>query len=213
MPQKNKLQKFAEINDFSNVYQRAEEMRGKWQSAFDRERPIVLELACGKGEYTLGLAEMYPNRNYIGLDIKGNRIWKGAKRGLDENITNAAFLRCEINLIEKYFAPKEIDEIWITFPDPQHRKSKAKHRLVHPRFLKMYKAISKDPLTINLKTDSTRYYEFAKEVIAEENLHLIQDCADIYSWDDRPEELNIRTFYENMWLEEGKKIKYLKFQL
>jgi len=213
MGKKNKLTKFAEIGDFPNVYQRAEEMKGKWQTHFPKEQPLVLELACGKGEYTIGLAEMYPNRNYIGLDIKGNRIWKGARKGLDENISNAAFLRCEINLIESYFEEGEIDEIWITFPDPQHRKGKAKHRLIHPRFLDKYRKVGKKPLTINLKTDSTRYYKYCKEVIEEQKLQVLADSDDVYAWADRPAEINIRTFYESMWLDEGKKIKYLKFVL
>jgi tRNA (guanine-N7-)-methyltransferase len=170
-------------------------------------------LACGKGEYTLGLSKQYPNKNFIGLDIKGNRIWKGAKQALDQNIPNVAFLRCQINLITEYFEKGEVDEIWITFPDPQPRDGKAKKRLTHPLFLDRYKAIGKPNLIINLKTDSTLLYEFTKGVIAEHNLTLLQDNANIYSWEARPEELNIRTFYENIWLSEGILIKYLQFQL
>lgn len=213
MGKKNKLAKFAEINTFSNVYQHDESMKGKWEHAFDEVRPLVLELACGKGEYTIGLAEMYPEHNYLGLDVKGNRIWRGAKTGLEKGLKNAAFLRCEITSIERYFEEGEVSEIWITFPDPQLRDGKAKHRLVHPRFLDMYRSIGGGKMTINLKTDSDEFYTYAHEVIQEGNLTILEDCADVYDWEGRPKELNIRTFYENMWLKEGKKIKYLRFQV
>ena len=217
MGKMNKLAKFAEIGTFSNVFQHTEDMnkdmKGKWQEVFDEPRPLVLELACGKGEYTTGLARMFPDRNYMGLDIKGNRMWKGAKAALDEGLSNVAFLRCQINLVEAYFEKGEVSEIWITFPDPQHREGKAKHRLVHPRFLEMYRSVSKTPLVINLKTDSTRFYNYTKEVIAEKKLEVLMDSDDVYQWKDRPAELDIKTFYENMWLKEGKKIKYLRFVL
>lgn len=213
MSNKNKLAKFAEIDTFSNVYQHDESMKGRWYTAFDAKRPLVLELACGKGEYTVGQARMYPDRNYVGLDIKGNRIWRGAKTALEENIQNAAFLRCLINHIDRYFDEGEVSEIWITFPDPQPRKSKAKHRLVHPRFLELYRKVGGENVIINLKTDSTFYYNYAHELIAEEGLEILTDIADVYAWEERPPEMNIKTFYENMWLEKGKKIKYLRFKL
>lgn len=213
MGKKNKLLKFAEINTFSNVYQHDESMKGHWVDAFDKSRPLVLELACGKGEYTLGLAEMYPDRNYLGLDVKGNRIWRGAKTGLEKGLANAAFLRCEITSIERYFEPGEVDELWITFPDPQLRDGKAKHRLVHPRFLEKYRVVAGSGAILNLKTDSDEFFAYAHEVIAQENLEILEDCADVYAWEERPPEMDIRTFYEAMWLKEGKKIKYLRFRL
>lgn len=211
MGKKNKLAKFAEIKTFDNVYEHTEAPKGKWAAAFAKDQPLVLELACGKGEYTIGLAQMFPDKNFLGLDIKGNRIWKGAKRGLELGLTNAAFLRCQINRISDHFDEGEVSEIWITFADPQPRDGKAKKRLTHLNFIKQYQQISTSPLTINLKCDSTLLYEFTKEVIAENNFETLVDVDDIYAWDERPEELNIQTFYEQMWLEEGKKIKYLKF--
>jgi tRNA (guanine-N7-)-methyltransferase len=213
MGKKNKLTKFAEIKEFENVFEHSEAPKGKWHKAFDKEQPLVLELACGKGEYTLGLAQMFPDKNFLGLDIKGNRIWKGARQGLDLKLRNAAFLRCQINRITDHFEEGEVSEIWITFADPQPRDGKAKKRLTHLNFIKQYKAISKSPLTINLKCDSTLLYEFTKEVIQENGFETMVDVPDVYSWDERPEELNIKTFYEKIWLEEGKKIKFLQFQV
>ncbi len=213
MGKKNKLAKFAEIKEFDNVFEHTEAPKGKWDKAFEKPQQLVLELACGKGEYTLGLAQMFPDKNFLGLDIKGNRIWKGAKQGLELGLTNAGFLRCQINRITDHFDPEEVSEIWITFADPQPRDGKAKKRLTHLNFIKQYKQISKSPLVINLKCDSTLLYEFTKEVIAENGFTTLVDIDDVYNWDERPEELNIKTFYEKMWLEEGKKIKYLKFEV
>src|SRR5436190_23323744 len=131
-----KLIRFKAINSFANVLQCPENMQGQWKYFFKNQNPITLELACGKGEYTVGLAKIYPDKNYIGVDIKGNRLWVGAKKCIDEKILNAAFLRIEIEKINSYFNTDEVDEIWITFPDPQLRKSKAKKRLTHPKFLR-----------------------------------------------------------------------------
>ncbi|MBT6236581.1 tRNA (guanosine(46)-N7)-methyltransferase TrmB [Bacteroidia bacterium] len=208
-----KLQKFAEVTSFENCYERAPELKGKWKSdIFKNDNPITVELACGKGEYTIGLAERFPNRNFIGIDVKGNRIWKGAKYALENKITNVAFHRLMIGNIEEYFAMGEIDEFWITFPDPQHAKKRK--RLTNGMFLNRYRAISKPGAIMNLKSDSTRFYEFTKEIIAEQNLEVLQDSDDIYAWDDIPEYLaNIQTFYEKMWLADGKKIKYLRYIL
>lgn len=213
MGKKNKLAKFAEIREFSNVYEHSESPVGEWHTAFPKKQPLVLELACGKGEYARGLAKLYPDRNFLGLDIKGNRIWRGAKTALEENITNVAFLRCQIGRITDHFAAGEVSEIWITFADPQPRDGKAKKRLTHLNFINKYKEISTSPLIINLKCDSTLLYEFTKEVIAENGFKTLVDVDDVYAWEERPEELNIITFYEKMWLEEGKKIKYLKLQV
>ena len=213
MGKKGKLQKFAEVTAFSNCYERAAELKGKWAThVFKNNNPITLELACGKGEYTLGLAKRFPDRNFIGVDIKGNRIWKGAKYALENNMHNVAFHRIMIGNIEDYFAPNEIDEFWITFPDPQHAKKRK--RLTNPMFLDRYRNISRPQPIMNLKSDSTRFYEYTKEVISEQNLEVISDSNDIYNWDEIPELLaNIQTFYEKMWLSEGKKIKYLKYRL
>ncbi len=208
-----KLQKFAEVSAFENCYERAVELKGKWKSdVFQNDNPITVEMACGKGEYTIGLAERFPDRNFIGIDVKGNRLWKGAKYALEHDMTNVAFHRLMIGNIEEYFDKGEIDEFWITFPDPQHAKKRK--RLTNPMFLSRYRNISKDGAIMNLKSDSTRFYEFTKEVIAEQELTLLEDCDDIYAWDDIPEHLaNIQTFYEKMWLEQGKKIKFLRYVL
>ncbi len=213
MGKKGKLQKFAEVTAFSNCYERAAELKGKWAThVFKNNNPITLELACGKGEYTLGLAKKFPDRNFIGVDIKGNRIWKGAKYALENNMHNVAFHRIMIGNIEDYFALGEIDEFWITFPDPQHAKKRK--RLTNPMFLQRYRNISNPHPIMNLKSDSTRFYEYTLEVIAEQNLEVFENSDDIYQWDAIPEYLaNIQTFYEKIWLEDGKKIKYLKYKL
>lgn len=213
MGKKGKLQKFAEVTAFSNCYERAAELKGKWAThVFKNNNPITLELACGKGEYTLGLAKRFPDRNFIGVDIKGNRIWKGAKYALENNMHNVAFHRIMIGNIEDYFALGEIDEFWITFPDPQHAKKRK--RLTNPMFLQRYRNISNPHPIMNLKSDSTRFYEYTLEVIAEQNLEVFENSDDIYQWDAIPEYLaNIQTFYEKIWLEDGKKIKYLKYRL
>ena len=213
MGKKNKLAKFAEIREFPNVFEHIEAPKGQWAEAYGNTHDLVLELACGKGEYTVGLAKLYPNRNFLGLDIKGNRIWRGAKTALEEGIDNAKFLRCQINRITDHFEAGEVSEIWITFADPQPRDGKAKKRLTHPNFINRYKQIAKSPLVINLKCDSDLLYEFTKEVIAEQGYETLVDVDDVYAWEERPEELNIKTFYERMWLEEGKKIKYLRFKV
>lgn len=213
MGKKGKLQKFAEVTAFSNCYERAAELKGKWAThVFKNNNPITLELACGKGEYTLGLAKRFPDRNFIGVDIKGNRIWKGAKYALENNMHNVAFHRIMIGNIEDYFSLGEIDEFWITFPDPQHAKKRK--RLTNPMFLQRYRNISNPHPIMNLKSDSTRFYEYTLEVIAEQNLEVFENSDDIYQWDAIPEYLaNIQTFYEKIWLEDGKKIKYLKYKL
>ena len=188
-------------------------MKGKWKTDyFKNDNPITVELACGKGEYTVGLAERFPDRNFIGIDVKGNRIWKGAQYAIEKGLTNVAFHRLMIGNIEEYFDKGEIDEFWITFPDPQHvRKRK---RLTNAMFLDRYRAISKDGAIMNLKSDSTRFYGYTKETIEEQNLTILKDSDDIYAWEEIPEYLsNIQTFYEQMWLAEGKKIKYLQYAL
>jgi len=208
-----KLQKFAEVSAFGNCFESATELKGQWKSTvFKNNNPITLELACGKGEYTIGLAERFPERNFIGVDIKGNRIWKGAKYALEHQLNNVAFHRIMIGNIEDFFAPGEIDEFWITFPDPQHAKERK--RLTNPMFLDRYRTIASTDAIMNLKSDSTRFYDYTKSVIYEQNLEVIADSDDIYQWAEIPEYLaNIQTFYEKMWLKEGKKIKYLRYKI
>lgn len=208
-----KLHRFAEINSFPNVLQYPEHAAGKWHSFFKNNYPVVLELACGKGEYTLGLAKLYPAKNFIGVDIKGNRIWVGAKAALEQRLQNVAFLRTDILRISEYFSVNEVDEIWITFPDPQLRLSKAKKRLTHPRFLNLYRKILKPFGIIHLKTDSPQLYEFTKEVISYYELPVINDFDDVFQQQNITEELNIKTHYESLDIARSNTIFYISFML
>lgn len=208
-----KLIRFAEITTFNNVFQYPEGSAGNWHKHFDNNNPIVLELACGKGEYAIGLSKLYPEKNFIGVDIKGNRIWVGAKKAIENKITNVAFIRSQIGMINNYFTPSEIDEIWLPFPDPQLRLSKAKNRLTHPIFLRKFQQILKSGGYINLKTDSPTLYEFTKLVISVYGLSLVSDSNDIAK--DLPEnkELQIKTHYEGLDIAGSKKVHYLKFKI
>lgn len=208
-----KLQRFAEIETFPNVLIYPEGMPNQWHTIFKNNHPLTLELACGKGDYTLGLARLYPNRNFIGVDLKGNRIWRGAKTALEEPLPNAAFLRTQIDKLDNYFAPGEIEEIWITFPDPFLRQSKSKKRLTHPKFLQLYQPLLKPGGTINLKTDSAELYHFTKEVIETVGCPLVEDIANVYALPEVPALLRIQTYYEGMHLEDGRTIRFLKFTL
>jgi tRNA (guanine-N7-)-methyltransferase len=208
-----KLQRFAEIKTFSNVLEYPTDMKGKWKSFFNNNNPITLELACGKGEYAVGLGRLHPERNYIGLDIKGNRMWVGAKAATNEGLKNVAFIRTQIEKITDYFAEGEVAEIWITFPDPQLRVSKAKKRLTHPRFLRLYQSIMGSNGVINLKTDSPVLYNFTKQVIDLFGLDLLQDIDDIYSGSEISNDLKIQTHYEKLDIAESNRIHYLKFSL
>ena len=208
-----KLIRFKEINSFANVLQYPENMHGQWKHFFKNQNPITLELACGKGEYTVGLAKVYPDKNYIGVDIKGNRLWVGAKKCIDEKITNAAFLRTEIDKINSYFNAGEVDEIWITFPDPQLRKSKAKKRLTHPKFLRLYKQFLRLGGYIHLKTDSPDLYYFTKMVIDHYELTIIADIKDLHKNKNLPPELKIQTHYESLDIAGSNAIFYLCFVL
>lgn len=208
-----KLQRFADIKTFANVLEYPENMQGKWNDFFKNENPIVLELACGRGEYTVGLAKLFPQQNFIGIDVKGNRMYIGAKKCLTDNTVNAAFLRTQIEKIDDYFTPGEIDEIWITFPDPQLRISKAKKRLTHPRFLRLYQQVLKPSGVIHLKTDSPDLYLFTKGVIELYELNIVEDCSDIYIEAGLKEELKIKTHYESLDIAQSNKIHYLKFTL
>ena len=210
---KNKLKKFAEIATFPNVFQLTKEVKGTWQSFFGNQNPIVLELACGRGEYTVGMAQLFPNKNFIGIDVKGNRMYIGAKKCLTENIKNAGFLRTQIEKLAEYFAPGEVDEIWITFPDPQLRTSKAKKRLTHPRFLRLYQQILKPGGFIHLKTDSPDLYHFTKRVAELYGVTIVEESDNVYAEPTVKEELKIKTHYESLDIAQSKKIHYLKFTL
>src|SRR4051812_20308821 len=176
-----KLIRFAELETFPNVLQFPKNIKGKWNEFFKNENPIILELACGKGEYAVGLGGSYPQKNFIGVDLKGNRIWVGARKALAAKLNNVAFLRTEIDKLTEYFAKDEVDEIWITFPDPQLRKSKAKKRLTHPKFLRLYHEFLKRESIIHLKTDSPDLYNFTKLVIGMYGCRLVTDHADLYA--------------------------------
>lgn len=207
-----KLQRFAAIKNFSNVLEYPGDMKGKWHSFFKNNNPLVLELACGRGEYTVGLSKLIPEKNFIGVDVKGNRIYIGAKKCVEEHVTNAAFLRTQITLLPDYFDAEEVDEIWITFPDPHLRTSKAKKRLTHPRFLRLYQQILNPGGYLHLKTDSPKLYEFTKKVIELYNLELVEDCDDVHAKNDSAL-LKIKTHYEALDIAGSNKIYYLKFRI
>lgn len=208
-----KLLRFAQIKEFENVLEYPEGMKGEWRAFFKNQNPLALELACGRGEYTVGLAELHPTQNFIGVDIKGNRMYIGAKRALDNKLSNAAFLRSQIEIVSHYFDKEEVDEIWITFPDPQLRISKAKKRLTHPRFLRQYQQILKQGGIIHLKTDSPNLFNFTKKVINMYDLQLLAESADVYAESNVADELKIKTHYESLDIAGSRKIHYLKFSL
>jgi tRNA (guanine-N7-)-methyltransferase len=217
---KNKLKKFAEMSTMKNVLQypfaviNASEFpfRGKWHSDyFHNSNPIVVELGCGKGEYAVGLAQRFPGRNFIGVDIKGARMWTGAKQALEENLSNVAFLRTSIELIDRFFSPSEVDEIWITFPDPQ--MSNVNKRLTSTRFLNNYRNILKPDGIVNLKTDSPFLYTYTHLLVQLNKLKVEIDTDDLYNSGIADDILEIKTYYERQWMERGIPIKYIKFHL
>jgi tRNA (guanine-N7-)-methyltransferase len=219
----SKLEKFADIERFENCFAfffeqltQGFETKGKWRSnVFKNDHPIVLELGCGKGEYTIGLAQADPNKNYVGVDVKGNRIWSGAKTALDNKMNYVAFLRTRIDFIDHCFSEGEVDEIWITFPDPQPQKPRTRKRLTNERFLERYKKIIKPKGIIHLKTDSTSLYEYTLEVIERDKHELIWHTNDLYKNcpEDRKELVNIKTYYEKLFTDKGEDIKYISFRL
>ncbi len=217
---KNKLKKFAEMREFACVLQYPREElikngfphQGLWNAEFfKREAPIVVELGCGKGEYTVGLAKSDSERNYIGVDIKGARMWRGAKTVEEEGITNAAFLRAEIENIDKFFVPGEVEELWITFPDPQMQKTRK--RLTSTRFLNLYRRMLRDNGIVNLKTDSPFLYEYTRRLVELNGLEVLMNTDDLYGSGNADPVSSIKTFYEQQWLSRGKKIKLLSFRL
>ena len=220
MGSKNKLKRFKENLNFTNLFQPTRddlieknfELRGKWNSFFKNDNPIVLELGCGKGEYTTELAKLNPNKNYIGIDIKGARIWKGAKESIQNNLNNVCFIRTQIELIDKIFCSQEISEIWITFPDPQQKIQRKKHRLTNVVFMSMYKKILKKGGEVNLKTDSEFLHGYTLGIIEGMGIDPIFSNHDIYSNNNAPKEaLEIKTFYEKKFID-SKKITFLKFK-
>lgn len=208
-----KLVRFAELETFRNVLQNPDNMPGNWHQFFGNDHPITLELACGKGEYALGLGRLYPERNFLGVDLKGNRIWVGAKKALQENLSNVGFLRTQIDRIATYFTPGEVAEIWLTFPDPQLRTSKARKRLTSPKFLQLYKQILVPGGYIHLKTDSPSLYRFTKWVIELYDLPLVTDNADVYAGGTVSPELSIKTHYESLDIAQSNRVHYLQFRL
>ena len=208
-----KLIRFEEINRFENVFQHSIEMKGKWHDYFKNNHPIILELACGRGEYSVGMGRLFSDKNFIGIDIKGNRIWKGAKTALEENLLNVAFLRAEIDKINEYFTTDEVAEIWVTFPDPQLRLSKAKKRLTHPKFLRLYQQVLQQDGLVHLKTDSPDLYNFTKTVIELYKLEVVVDYDNLYQNQNLAAELYIKTHYEGLDIAQSNRIHYLQFKI
>jgi tRNA (guanine-N7-)-methyltransferase len=208
-----KLVRFKELETFPNVLQYPNAISGEWSSFFKNDNPVILELACGKGEYAVGLGEMFTGKNFIGVDLKGNRIWVGAKKALEKNLKNVAFLRTQIDHIASYFSKNEVQEIWITFPDPQLRRSKAKKRLTHPKFLRLYQQFLIPGGLIHLKTDSPDLYHFTKLVINMYNCNLQTASEDIYSEKNISKELEIKTYYESLDIAQSNRVHYLSFSL
>lgn len=218
---KNKLQHYKDIESYDNLFQYSYEeikkgfpLKGKWKKDYFRNnKPITLELGCGKGEYTLGLAKKYPDKNFIGIDIKGARLWRGCKTALEEELKNIVFIRTPIELIEHYFGEGEIDEIWITFPDPHLKTPRTRKRLTYPRFLELYRNILAKGGIIHLKTDNQMLFDYTYELLNELNLEIIFHTRDLYNSGIDDDILSIKTFYEKKFLEKNIPIKYLKFRI
>ncbi|MGQ9848201.1 MAG: tRNA (guanosine(46)-N7)-methyltransferase TrmB [Bacteroidales bacterium] len=217
---RKKLIRFAEMKNFSNVFEppigkdEVFAYKGKWNSdVFKNTNPIVLELGCGKGEYTVELATLFPNKNYIGVEIKGARMYVGAKKAIHNNLTNVAFLRTRIELIENFFAKNEIDEIWLTFPDPQPKKKWSKKRLTSSYFLNKYLHITKPDAIFHLKTDSLFLYHYTLSLLQKNNVNIIYNTSNVYETNILDNIQHIKTHYENIFTSKGYKITYIRWQL
>ncbi len=223
MGSKNKLKRFKENETFSNVYQPSREalvksgysLKGQWRSkVFKNNNPVVLELGCGKGEYSVALARKFPNKNYIGIDIKGARFWRGAKTAIEENIQNVAFLRTQIELVNYAFAEREVDEIWITFPDPQIKYKRTKHRLTNLEFLERYRSILKLGGIVHLKTDSEFMHGYTLGLLHGLSHEVLYANHNVYKQEGSPDEVtSIQTFYESQYLDQNKPITYIQFKI
>lgn len=223
MGSKNKLKRFKENEKFGNVIQPSREeltdnlfeLKGKWSdNFFKNDNPVVLELGCGKGEYTVELARQNPDKNFVGIDIKGARFWRGAKTAIEEDLHNVAFVRTQIELIEYVFAPAEVSEVWITFPDPQIKYKRTKHRLTNTEFLQRYKNILKEDGIMHLKTDSEFMHGYTLGLLHGEGHEILYAHHDIYKNEYSPKEVTgIQTFYEKQYLEKGKSITYIQFKI
>jgi tRNA (guanine-N7-)-methyltransferase len=219
---KHKLSRWAELGTFRNVIQpeagaplgKEHPVKGKWNNEiFGNNNPVIIELGCGKGEYSVGLSERFPENNYIGIDIKGARMWRGAKTADEKKLMNTAFLRTRIEFIDSFFAEDEVDEIWLTFPDPQLENRNSNKRLTCPWFLNKYRTFLKDNGIIHLKTDNNDLYNYTKAIAERNNLEVITSTCDLYGERPGDDILSIRTFYESIFLKEGIKICYLAFRL
>jgi tRNA (guanine-N7-)-methyltransferase len=214
---KRKLERFKIIEERTNVIEPTKPIyktiKGKWREEhFKNDKPITVELACGRGEYSVGLGRLFPERNFIGVDVKGERIWKGSTVAVEENLTNVAFLRTHILLIENFFEPGEIDEVWLTFPDPRPTKRDIKRRLTSPRFMEMYKRLLKPGGYVRLKTDNTILYEYTlEEAQNRTDISDLKFTNDVYASELRPECFDIKTRYEEAFAAKGETIKYLRF--
>ena len=223
MGSKNKQKRFRENETFHNVYQPTREelvgatysLKGKWKSdVFKNDNPLVLELGCGKGEYTIGLSKRYPNKNFIGIDIKGARFWRGAKTAIEEDIPNAAFIRTQIELIDHVFEENEVDEIWITFPDPQIKYQRTKHRMTNLKFLERYEKVLKPDGLMHLKTDSEFMHGYTLGLLHGAGHEVLYANHNVYKLEGSPKEVTeIQTFYESQYLEKDKAITYIRFKI
>ena len=214
MASKSKLQKFAELANNPIVLEKNPVLKGKWKEAFFKNtHPIIIELACGKGDYTLGMAKLFPDKNFIGVDIKGNRIWSAARIADIEKLQNVGFIRDQIDHLCDYFEKEEVEEIWITFSDPYPREGDAKKRLTSKKFLSIYKKILKQGGLIHVKTDSDLLYNFTKEMLHDFPSEILKDYKDVYAMNKNDELYGIQTYYEKMHLNNHRTIKYLCFRL
>lgn len=214
---RKKLERFRENEVNRNVIQPGKEnyttIKGTWKQFFLNDNPIVVELACGRGEFAVGLARVNPHKNFIGVDIKGSRIWKGSTTAIEENLANVAFLRAQIEQLDQYFESKEIDELWITFPDPRPKDRDEKRRLTSPRFLEMFKVLVKSEGTVHFKTDNTGLYEYTLEILkSRSDTQILKETPDFYASEWRDDHFGIKTRYEKMFSEKGEKIKYIAFR-